>query len=235
MKLDFLKQDGHYLMLFVSGYGQDPNTFKRFVASLPHDTAFAVIYDYEDCGNALDFSILSKFFHIRVIAWSMGVMFAPHILAKEEPLNFEKCIAVNGTVEGIDDEYGIPQRVWDETIDSMDEEHALNFIRLMCRTPALIEEYLKHRPERSVESLKSELIYIKEYARSINANGQQNIKNQRASFFDEAYSSKRDLIMPHVAVVKSFERLGIKCNAIAGAHFVPELFASLICEPFADD
>ncbi len=227
MKLDFLKQEGHNLILFVSGYGQDLNTFKRFEASLPEDSALAVIYDYEDDGKVIDLDIFEKFSKIRVIAWSMGVMFAPAIFKNAPSLPFEKRIAVNGTVEGIDAEYGIPENVWDETIASMDEEHALNFIRLMCRSPALIEEYLKNRPQRSVESLKSELVYIKEYAHRTNAE-----KRQVTKFYDEAYSSKRDLIMPHLAVVKSFERAGIKCEAIAGAHFVPELFDSLIREPF---
>ncbi len=235
MKLDFLKQEGRNLVLFVSGYGQDLNTFKRFVASLPQDTAFAVVYDYEADGEELNLSLLKEYARIRVIAWSMGVMFAPVILKKDCGLHFEKCIAVNGSVEGIDDEYGIAEAVWDETIASMDDEHALNFIRLMCRSPALIEDYLKNRPERSVESLKSELIYIREYASRLNARNYQDVKDQHNSFYDLAYSSKRDLIMPHASVVKSFERMGVKCEAVAGAHFVPELFQSLICEPFSHD
>ncbi len=235
MKLDFLKQDGGNLVLFVSGYGQDLNTFKRFVASLAQDTALAVIYDYEADGEELNLSLFKEYARIRVIAWSMGVMFAPAVLKKDSSLHFEKCIAVNGTVEGIDEEFGIPESVWDETIASMDDEHALNFIRLMCRSPALIEDYLKNRPERSVESLKSELIYIREYASGINARNDQDLKDANDSFYDLAYSSKRDLIMPHAAVVKSFERMGVKCEAVAGAHFVPELFQSLICEPFTHD
>ena len=237
--LDFLKPDGRNLVLFVSGYGQDLNTFKRFVTSLPQDTAFAILYDYEDDEVFFDTSVLECFSKIRVIAWSMGVMMAPLLLQNMDKKCFEKCIAVNGTLDGIDDEYGIPKAVWDETISSMDDEHALNFIKLMCRSPALIEEYLKDRPKRSVASLKRELIYIRDLAEEMNAISQiaANLgaklpKSKGATFYDKAYSSKRDLIMPHAAVLKSFERLGIECEPIAGAHFVPDLFESLIAEPF---
>ena len=88
----------------------------------------------------------------------MGEMAAPKVLNKYDLLKkVSLSTAINGTLEGIDDKLGIPLSMWQATIDALDEANAVKFYRRMCTNLNTFNEYMKKRPERSVESLKSEL------------------------------------------------------------------------------
>lgn len=218
----FLKSSGDNLIIFFLGYAQDERPFARYTALLPENTAFLVCYDY---GNGADvLPDLSAYKQVRVIAWSMGVMMAPKILSGFKG-RYEKRHAVNGSIEGISDQYGIAPAIWDLTIAELDAAHADNFVRLMCRMPSLLKEYLEVRPERSLDSLRNELIFLRDYARA-------HAQNDDAAFYDDAHVSKKDLIMPAKAVLCSFERLGVPCETTNEPHYAQETFAALISRPF---
>lgn len=217
----FLKSSGDNLIIFFLGYAQDERPFERYVALLPENTALLVVFDYGNGEDALP--DLSAYKQVRVIAWSMGVMMAPGIMHGFRG-RFERRHAVNGTIEGISDTCGIAPGIWDQTIAELDEAHADNFVRLMCRAPLLLKEYLRTRPERSVESLRRELIFLRDHARDVKDPG---------IFYDDAHVSKKDLIMPARAVLKSFAGKGVPCETTNEPHYAPETFARLISRPFA--
>ena len=221
MKL-YISGSGTNLILFFLGYGQDPGPFQSLQAYLPDDSALALVYDYEN--DKEDFSCLENFSKVRIIAWSMGVVFAPRTVQKLH-LNLEHCYAINGTVEGIDDCFGIPLSAWNKTLEDLtDEKHALNFYRLMCRKPALIKQYLESRPKRDLKSLRNELEFIKAYCAGMLA--------VPASFYDQAFCSLQDVIMPPAAVKLSFKRAGVDIEELNSSHYDPEIFMRLITKPF---
>ena len=213
---------GTNLVLFFLGYGQDPEPFQKMQAYLPDDCALAFVYDYEDAEG--DFKCFEKFSKVRIIAWSMGVMFAPRIVHKLN-LKLEHCYAVNGTVEGIDDHFGIPLPAWNKTLDELtDDAHALHFYRLMCRKPALIKQYLETRPKRDLKSLRNELEFIKAYC--------ADKKEVSATFYDKAFCSSQDVIMPPAALKCSFARAGVETEELNSSHYDPQIFMKLISKTF---
>lgn len=162
MKIEFLKQNGtDTLKLFFLGYGQDATPFEVTKECTKDD--YAIVYDYE----SLDFDCekLKNYKAIELVAWSMGVMIAPKVLNKASLLSkVTKATAINGTIAGIDDNYGIPMVLWQATIDALNEDTYAKFIRRMCLNASLYQEYVNTKPKRSIDSLKAELNYIKELA-----------------------------------------------------------------------
>ena len=155
MKQCFLKKtDKKSLDLVFLGYGQDEKPFQYLKDITPNSVA--LVYDYTD--RDFDPSLYYEFEDINLITWSMGVMAAPKVLNKYDLLKkVSLSTAINGTLEGIDDKLGIPLSMWQATIDALDEANSVKFYRRMCTNLNTFNEYMKKRPERSVESLKSEL------------------------------------------------------------------------------
>lgn len=155
MKQCFLKKtDRKSIDLVFLGYGQDEKPFLYLKDTTPNSVA--LVYDYTD--RDFDPSLYEEFENINIITWSMGVMAAPKVLNKYDLLKkVNLSTAINGTLEGIDDKLGIPLSMWQATIDALDEANAVKFYRRMCTNLKTFNEYMKTRPERSVESLKAEL------------------------------------------------------------------------------
>ena len=222
MRCEFIKKGGCSLVLFVAGYGQELAPFERFKDDLAEDTALLMIWDYRNPQLSLpDFSAYAK---VRLIAWSMGVMYAPALFYKAN-LPFERRIAVNGSCEGIDEELGISPKLWERTAAQMNDQNAYAFCRLMCLSPKLLKDYLKAGKTRDPKELKAELEAILSFARELDP------KRSRG-FYTEAYTCAKDLIFPPEAVKRSFARQGIEVLQEPGAHYCPELFSKLSAAPF---
>lgn len=161
MKQLFIKKENtKSLVLVFLGYGQDGRIFE-FLSQSNHDVA--LVYDYEDL--SFDEALYQEYASINVIAWSMGVMMAPLILNKANLCSkVFFSAAINGTIEGIDDNYGIPLSMWQATIDSISEINVLKFYRRMCLNKESYENFLECKPARSVESLKNELEKLQQWA-----------------------------------------------------------------------
>lgn len=218
-----IEGQGENIVIMYLGYAQDPTPFYYINSCLPPSTALAFIWEHH--GDVADLSALSRFKRVRLIAWSMGVMLAPIVLSKLD-LNFEKRYAVNGSVEGIDDQYGIAPALWDKTFDSLQNETQSElFYRLMCFNKKVYREYAEHHPDRKISDLRTELRFIKEF-------GNNNAKAV-ASFYDEAFISKNDLIMSPDAVKASFLKEGVIIHERPTAHYDQEIFKILCARSFS--
>ena len=214
MKQLFIKQNhSQKLNLIFLGYGQDGAIFDSLKNRECED--IALVYDYEN--DDFDISLYREYSSINLIAWSMGVMIAPKVLKQHGILDkVVSSSAINGTLEGIDDNYGIPPKIWDATIDALCESAVLKFYRRMCFDAELYEEFLKHKPQRSVESLKAELIYIRESAKK------PSVKN---FFYTNAFIGLKDKIIAPANQKKSFSKTETVCQEIECAHYNYELFS----------
>lgn len=139
------------LTIFFSGWGMDENPFLPF---LPPDRDCLIIYDYVDL--AFDPEPLRRYETIYVLAWSMGVWAAARILPGTR-LAVAQSVAVNGTMQPIDDLRGIPRAVFAGTIANLSPESVNKFQRRMCVSSAVFDQFAVARPQRDIDSLRNEL------------------------------------------------------------------------------
>ena len=183
----------------------DPRPFRAMIGA--YDTL--VVWDY----TTLDgLPALPQDRPIDLIAWSMGVWAAGHVL-QTHPL--ASATAVNGTPWAIDETRGIPRAIFDGTLAGFSEAGLLRFQRRMCGGAAALKAFEALAPQRTVADLQTELAAL----------GQAITRLGAAEFpWRRAYAAADDRIFPHAAQLAAFP------NAITrpGAHWAPALFEPLL-------
>lgn len=90
------------------------------------------------------------------MAWSMGVWVACQTLAgKEYPYGMR--LAVNGTPFPIHDTKGIPEAIFQGTLENFSEPVLIRFRRRICGSAAQVKIFLSHHPYREIDDLHQEL------------------------------------------------------------------------------
>ena len=218
MQQIFLQQQhSKNLVLIFLGYGQDQNPFNSLKTVTSDD--IAIVFDYQDL--SFDESLYQEYESITLIAWSMGVMIAPIVLSNTAKL-FKK-IALNGTVQGIDDTLGIPPSLWQATIDSLTEQTYLKFVRRMCSDTSLYEEYLQNKPQRALESFKSELISLQAIAKQ---------RKQNNFEYDLAIVGNKDKIIAPKRQLLSWSNAHVLVKQTEIAHYSLETFKALVAHEY---
>ncbi|MEG1585841.1 MAG: DUF452 family protein [Bacteroidales bacterium] len=181
MKHYFIKQtNNHTLDLIFAGWGMDATPFLS--ENTPND--LCICYDYTDL--ELDVSLFKSYRHIRLLAWSMGVWAAASVF-QNQSLIFQRKIAINGTMEPVNDDKGIPHSIFKGTLDHLSPLTLEKFNRRMCGSQERKHYFEEHAPKRNIESLRSELASI--YTGSLN--------RQPPCFkWDMVIIGNRDLIFP---------------------------------------
>ena len=206
-------QNNHsrHIILFFAGWGMDATPFQTF-SELGKDCM--VVYDYSDFNADFDISGYSGYY---VVAWSFGVYAAAHWMMsqKNKPL---KAIAINGTISPIDDDYGIPCKIFDATLNTLSEESLKKFIRRMCGNNINHNWFMENRPARTIDSLRNELIAMKE------------ISSQHPPVFDKwdvAYISEKDYIFPTDNQTRAWNNIS-KHIILNGEYHLPRNFTQII-------
>ena len=200
MNIDFLRRSGSpTLELFFAGWGMDSRPF-AWAADSPHtaNCDFAVCYDYTHlnfpgaeshgpvaAGENWARADVCRYSEVRVRAWSLGV-YAASLVLPGMGCTISSAVAINGTLCPVDDELGIPLAVYDATAASLSAESLERFNRRMCGAHRAVFE--ARRPLRSVDSLRAELLHIRDCAAD----------RGRAQFagWTKAVLSSRDRIFP---------------------------------------
>ena len=166
MNIDFLRRNGSpTLELFFAGWGMDSRPF-AWAADSPYtaDCDFAVCYDYTDIQldkvNQANAKI-HGYSKVRVRAWSLGV-YAASLVLPDMGCAISTAVAINGTLWPVDDELGIPHAVYDATAANLTAESLERFNRRMCGAHRPVFE--ARRPLRTLDSLRAELLNIRERA-----------------------------------------------------------------------
>ena len=187
MKHSFLHQkSSKKLILFFAGWGQDEAPFQS-LESIDYDVL--LLYNYaEKETEAFDFlSLQNKYDEVHLIAWSFGVFMANKSL-KDLDLKLQSSLAINGTIAPIDNQFGIPNKVYDLTLDNFSEKVAFSFSKKMCLGSSKAQAYLENLPKRSINDLENELAFLKkDYLGSIIT---------KFLNFNTAYIAKNDFIFP---------------------------------------
>lgn len=161
MKYKWLNQKNNSkIIVFFNGWGMDESVVNH-LNSETYD--IVMFYDYNDLNTDFDFKIINSYKQKHLIAWSMGVMIAT--LFNQ---GYDTKTAINGTIFPINNEYGIPERIYDLTIKGFNEKGAKRFIKNMfLEEPPFIEI------KRELENQKDELVALKKYK------GNENFKYTR--------------------------------------------------------
>ncbi|MCG2760610.1 MAG: DUF452 family protein, partial [Candidatus Delongbacteria bacterium] len=152
------KKNNKDLIVFFAGWGMDQNPF------LPlkyNDLDILICYDYSDM-NLNDLSIMDiiengNYKNIYLIGFSMGVAVAGYLFQSELCIKFRQIIAINGTLEPISDENGIPVNIFENTLESWDSANKEHFLKRMCRDEIICSKYRINLPKRTLQDEKKEL------------------------------------------------------------------------------
>ena len=144
------------VIVFFNGWGMDESVVHHLEFS---DYDILMFYDYNNLDTNFDFNSLDKYKNKSLIAWSMGVMVATLF----DKIEYNTTTAINGTLKPIDNDFGIPQRIYDLTIRGFNEKGAQRFIKSMFN-----EDIELPQISRDIENQKSELSALKNYTANSN-------------------------------------------------------------------
>jgi biotin synthesis protein BioG len=199
------RQQKDRLLLFCNGWGMDSNPVRHLTAD---GLDLVILSDYRRLHLPAGFiDQLAEYATVYLVGWSMGV-WAGQLLFSQASQLFTKTIAINGTLCPIDDELGIPRKIFFDTLASFAVSSRLKFYKRMCREKNNLEYFLSHQPQRELESQREELQYLADKV---------DCTEQQASIYRDVIISDSDWIFP-TANQKRFWQ-GFTIHTLAGYHY----------------
>ena len=125
------KNENNKLILFMNGWAMNETAVSNLQFK---DYDVLMVNDYSSIepdffSNLLNDAALKKYSQKYLVCWSMGVYAAN--LYCDFLSEFDKKIAINGTTKIIDDEFGIPKRIYKVTVKFLNEDSCDKFIKNM--------------------------------------------------------------------------------------------------------
>lgn len=217
MKCEFISSNGsESLVLFFTGWGMDATPFR----SIDVDCDMAIIWDYSDLN--LDTALFKNYQNIYLFAWSFGVFAASRFLSCNlglTPMIVFK-MAINGTQFPIDNHKGIPDALFNSTRDNLSERSIMKFYRRICRNSQEYQNFILHRPNRTLKSLYDELTSIEHCYHSST--------QCHPIMWDKAVIAKCDLIFPFENQLNGWENLCSTVEIDESEAHMPDDFSSII-------
>lgn len=204
MQIEWLQKSGKKcLILFFNGWGMDGAA----VSHLKGECDILVVYDYREIGGN-HFPSLEDYREIYVVAWSMGVWAAARVIPTlaVAPVAL---VAINGTGKPVDDEWGIPSRVYLLTEKGMNQEGREKFFKRMLSGPEEELRFRRNKAGRSLESACEELVQIRKQCTGM-ADGVK---------WNKVYISENDVIFPVKNQLKWWQEQGVPVRTLAGGHY----------------
>ena len=194
------KEENNKLIVFFNGWAMNETPVSH-LASENYD--ILMFFDYRKLNDIISTLDLTKYVEKNLVAFSMGV-YAANKFAKI--LNsFDRKVAVNGTNKIVDNNFGIPEKIYKITVKFLNEDSLDKFIKNMFKGGEINPEI---KITRTLEELKEELIEI------------QKITFEDEIKYDKALISNDDRIIPtknQVAFWKNWGN-GAKFEIIDGTH-----------------
>lgn len=194
------------LILIFAGWAMDSRPFENLTRP-GYD--IAVVWNYSDTN--LDLSFAEEYDEICLIAWSLGVRAAASGVLAPIEQQITLRLAVNGTTIPIDDDLGIPRKIFKGTRNGLCERSLDKFYRRVAGSAEAAKEFMLRRPHRSIESVAAELDTF--------LDGKVPISDTPL-FWDCAIISTEDAIFPPTNQQKAWRLTPIE--RIPGAH-LPEV------------
>lgn len=218
MKSKYISRcDGNKRLLVIfAGWGMDWRPF----ADLSHpDYDILVVWDYREL--SFNGSPLLRYDEICVLAWSMGVFAASVTIHEIEP-RITTRIAVNGTLQPIDDVQGIPPAIWDGTLNALSPSTWRKFQRRMCDSAQQFNSFSEKAPHRTISELKEELEALRTHTI---------FHAEQVTEWDMAIVGRHDAIFPAVNQMRAWK--GVAPVRVMESGHLPD-FAQLVSRLFKD-
>ena len=163
------------LIVFFNGWACDE---KPFINLDFEDNDLLMFYDYSEHNSINETLIaeINQYQNINLIAWSMGVFIANNVFQSLD-VSFKTKIAINGTLNPIDDMQGIPKLIYDGTLQNFSESTRKKFFLRMCGDKNTFVQFLKNQPTRNINNQKEELTNIQKNVSLFESNA-KNIFNK---------------------------------------------------------
>lgn len=186
------REKNDQLVVLYGGWGADENVFTPLCND---ESDFILFYNYS-ADEALILPEMKTYKRIVVIGWSLGV-WAAEFFSNKTGIKPDLSIAVNGTPIPADDQYGIPLKIFEGTLNNLSEKNMEKFYFRMFGDKKTYELNRDRIPHRTIKSLNDELRWL--YNR---------IMEQYESDFvwDYAVSSRTDRVFPHENVINYWKK-----------------------------
>lgn len=185
MKTKWLhKESNEKCIVFFNGWGCDENPFLKMESN---DYDVFMCYDYKDILPPKELErLFSNYEEVTLIAWSLGVYVANMVCLQWKDL-FAKCMAINGTLQPIDNLKGIPPAIYQGTIDGLNERNLGKFWLRMCGNKSNFDNFKSEKPNRDLTDQKDELVKLQEI-----------VQNHYVDWniFDSIFLGGNDMIFP---------------------------------------
>jgi biotin synthesis protein BioG len=195
------KEENNRLLLLFNGWGFDQKIFQD--ADIPNHDIVSV-HDYTDI-KPEQFDFTRLYLEVKIVAWSYGVFVADYF--SENIFNVQKAVAVNGSTTPIDDNKGIPVKIFLATMQSFNERNREKFYIRITGGLTAYKQIAKILPDRDVENQLNELKSLYELSLKERTNGLN---------WDFAIVSTQDKIFPLANMKNAW---GDKALTVEGEHF----------------
>ncbi|NNM53447.1 MAG: DUF452 family protein [Spirochaetales bacterium] len=189
-------QDGGRLILVFNGFAMDENPWR--IWPQPKASSLAFVGGYQNLFEPLEVSDLARlrsFSRVDVIAWSLGV-WVYSTVASAWALPPGKRVAVNGTLNPLNAQWGIPPAIFALTRKTFSVETRETFYRRVCGSEEVWAHFQRHAPLRLAEDQAGELAVLHEVLQ----NTASFVPPEQArQFFSSVIIGAKDLIMPPAA------------------------------------
>lgn len=210
MKAHWLnRQNNKNLIVFFAGWSFDYNPFCNHPECGDND--LLMIYDYNNMDIPDELKTLNNYESKILAAWSMGVFTA--YLNRVLFEDFNKKIAVNGTITPVDDKFGIPVKIFELTLKHAASGLGGKFYKNVFQTLKEYEEYLKNPVQRSIENRVEELENLYDLIR------QQPADFDGEKFYDCAVVCQNDKIIPSANQSASHNKNNVPVISLDCGHF----------------
>ena len=206
------RQGKENLIIFCNGWGMDDTPFQP-LASNRYDVF--MLFNYHDFTLPQPISdIINGYRQITLVGWSMGVWVGQKLFSDAADL-FYRTIAINGTLCPVDDKWGIPEKIFSETLNRFNETTRMKFYRRMCREKTNLKMFLAKQPRRSPAEQQSELACLQKAV---------DCRPVEQSIYQEIIIAEYDWVVPSDNQRRFWS--GRRQTLIAGFHFLFYLWQS---------
>lgn len=201
------KQNNENLIVFFAGWSFDEIPFQNLSAQ-NYDILF--VYDYNNLAIPEELKNINSYKNKILITWSMGVFVA--YLLKDLFSDFTQKMVINGTVTPVDNEFGIPVKMFELTLKHAQIGLRGKFYQNVFKTEEEYNLYTQSPVKRSIENRVSEL----ECLYNLIKNNPNTIYEK---FYDKAIVSDFDKIIPPKNQIASHKKNDVQIINLPYGHF----------------
>jgi biotin synthesis protein BioG len=149
------REQNDHLIVFYADWGTDENLF----ASLCSNDFDSILFYNYSANEALVLPETKTYKSVVLIGWSLGVWAAEYLFPKTGIIP-DITIAVNGTPVPADEHYGIPQNMFEGTLNNVNDKNIGKFYLRMFGDRTTYLQNIDKLPHRTNKSLHDELRWL---------------------------------------------------------------------------